>query len=121
MHLRKHHYSLLQSKIKDAHEKGEPYAQLYAYSTDGENALNVIDAVECWFRYATEEEAATIPPELQQRRRGLGRRRSRRPARAAASTDRTATEEEGVDSPAATSKASSRLSHGSDKAFVNED
>jgi hypothetical protein len=96
--------SLLQSKIKDAHEKGEPYAQLYAYSTDGEIALHVIDAVECCFRYATEEEAATIPPELQQRRRGLGRRRSRRPARAAASTDRTATEKEGVDSPAATSK-----------------
>jgi hypothetical protein len=96
--------SLLQSKIKDAHEKGEPHAVLYAYRPDAENALNVIDAVECWFRYATEEEAATLPPELQQRRRGLGRRRSRRPARAAASKDRTATEEEGVDSPAATSK-----------------
>jgi 5-methylcytosine-specific restriction endonuclease McrA len=85
--------SLLQSKVKDAHKNGEPYAQLFAYCPDVDDATEVVDLVESWFRYATESEIATIPPELRKRR---GRRKS---ALAAASKDRAVSEESLAESP----------------------
>jgi 5-methylcytosine-specific restriction endonuclease McrA len=84
--------SLLQSKVKESHEKGEPYAELFAYSLDG------TDAVKCWFRYATDEEAATIPPSMRKRRRG------RRPKPAPMAASAALGETEAFESPATTSK-----------------
>jgi hypothetical protein len=83
--------SLLQSKVKEADKKGEPCAEHFAYSLDG------TDAVKCWFRYATEEEIASIPPSMRKRR---GRRPKPVPAAASPAIGETGA----VESPAATSK-----------------
>jgi hypothetical protein len=80
--------SLLQSKVKDSHTNGEPYAELFAYSLGG------TDAVKCWFRYATDEEAATIPPSMRKRR---GRRP--KPAPTAASEHPAVGEKDVAESP----------------------